>query len=148
MRVISFDMGIKNICFTISEIINNNSILNIINDNNNSQQIKLYKLSDLLKSDLTMYIINKPLLPIQIELPNDRNICIDIFCNKQGKIQIPLDLYTMFIYKIANEIIMYGKNSDILKKTIEYYKTNTDNYIIRKNEVIILSMDKLKKYLK
>ena len=132
----------------LSEIINNNSILNIINDNNNSQQIKLYKLSDLLKSDLTMYIINKPLLPIQIELPNDRNICIDIFCNKQGKIQIPLDLYTMFIYKIANEIIMYGKNSDILKKTIEYYKTNTDNYIIRKNEVIILSMDKLKKYLK
>lgn len=132
----------------LSEILNKNKVLNIINKKDISSEIKLYKLSDLLKLELDKYIINKPLLPIPLELPYDRTICQEIFCNKHGQIQIPLDLYTMFLYKIANEIIMYGENSDILKKTIDYYKTNNDDYIIRKNEVIILNMEKFKNYIK
>lgn len=123
-------------------------ITNIIISKNDIHSEKIKKLKEYIDSKFTKYVSFQPYLTFPEELPLSRENCQPYFCNKDNKLVLPKHDYEFFILKLSNEIINYGKNHPILKKTVSNYIVNKKNYIIRKDEALILDPKNLPKYLK
>lgn len=125
-------------------------------ENTDSYYIKLYKIQDILNTLLSKFVnITDNYLPknIPLELPIYRLDCVNIFCNKisksnGSKLNISKNVLNFMLLKIANELLLYNKTHQILTKKVSEYKISKDNYIIRKDEAIILDIKKLKQFIK
>jgi hypothetical protein len=88
-------------------------------------------------------VVSEYKTPFPLELPLSRLTCTTELC-KNGKLNITKNDLVLGILKILNETSF--TSSDVVKKTVPEYIEDVNNYIIRKNETVVISDVNIKKY--
>jgi hypothetical protein len=83
-------------------------------------------------------------IPFEIDL--NRSECQAYFCNSKNKLNIKESDYAFFIEKIANELI--NNDTQVINGDVPIEIQNKDDFVIRKNEVILIKNNVINKYFK
>lgn len=136
--------------FLLSQEINNkykNQITDILNTKYDSVFNKMQSIQKILLL-ISQNRINKvksyESIPLEIDL--NRKECPLYFCNNKEQLNLKPEDYVFFIQKISNEFI--NNNTQILDKSVPVEIQNKDDFVIRKDEIILIKDNIINKYFK
>jgi hypothetical protein len=136
--------------FILSENINSEhrkEVLGILNTKFDSVFVKSRSIQNLLirvSEEFIHKVSNYSEIPLELDL--NRKDCPRYFCNAKNKLNIKESDFIFFIQKIANELI--NGNLQVIDKTVPIEIENKDNFVIRKNEIVLIKEQIINKYFK